>query len=181
MHPIITPEYLASQGLSPTFPERFWAKVDKNGPIPEQFPELGPCWIWMASLNTGGYGQIGPKSYGKPLRAHIASWLLHNGPIPKKLCVCHDCDNRRCVNPAHLFLGTHADNMRDMAFKKRVAHGERCYHAKLRETDVRFIRALDLPKYGAQMLLARLFGVSRTTICTIRKRKVWPYVQDNPS
>jgi hypothetical protein len=75
------------------------------------------CWEWAASLNDAGYGQMSVN--GVPDRAHRISWHIHRGEIPDGLFVLHKCDNRRCVKPDHLFLGTHADNMRDMSRKGR--------------------------------------------------------------
>lgn len=71
------------------------------------------CWYWIGNINKFGYGQVGQK------RAHRWSWELHNGEIPIGMHVLHKCDVRSCVNPDHLFLGTHTDNMRDMAKKGR--------------------------------------------------------------
>lgn len=95
---------------------RFWSKVDKNGPL---FPKLNsPCWLWMAFKSERGYGQTIIKR--KPYKSHRVSWMLVRGPIPHlNLCVCHHCDNPSCVNPDHLFLGTHTDNMRDKENKGR--------------------------------------------------------------
>jgi hypothetical protein len=95
---------------------RFWSKVDKSG----------ECWVWTAkALCENGYGRfyVGKK----PLRAHRYSWELANGPITDGLFVCHRCDNPPCVNPAHLFLGTHQDNMQDMVAKGRSRDRRKAY------------------------------------------------------
>lgn len=103
--------------------DRFWEKVDKNGPLPSHAPELGPCWIWKGARNKAEYGLIGIRGItGGRLRsslAHRVSYLLHVGDIPDGLWVLHRCDNPPCIRGKHLFLGTHQDNMRDAIAKGR--------------------------------------------------------------
>jgi hypothetical protein len=94
-----------------TVEDRFWANVDKSG----------DCWEWQASVNLDGYGRFCLK--GKRIRAHRLSWVLANGEIPEGMCVLHKCDNPPCVSPDHLFLGTRADNVRDMVQKGRCRSG----------------------------------------------------------
>lgn len=103
---------------------RFWSQVDKQGPI---HPTLGTrCWLWTGTrLHRGqGYGQIAVDRVR--YMAHRYSWILHNGPIPEGLQACHHCDNKGCVNPKHLFLGTSQDNQDDKVAKGRQASGRRC-------------------------------------------------------
>lgn len=94
-----------------TTEQRFWAKVDQRGP--------DECWPWKLSCDRYGYGAI--RHAGKQTGAHRVAWEMANGRAPGGMCVCHRCDNRRCCNPAHLWLGTHRDNMIDCAAKGRTA------------------------------------------------------------
>lgn len=87
--------------------ERFFSKIQKQK----------SCWLWNASRMPKGYGQLNDK--GKVWRAHRLSWVIHYGPIPENLFVCHSCDNPPCVNPKHLWLGTRSENMKDMILKGR--------------------------------------------------------------
>lgn len=96
--------------------DRFWEKVDKNGPVPAHRPELGPCWVWTAG-RSHGYGLIYVDRSGKT-RAHRVSFFLKHGRWPQP-CGLHRCDNRLCVRPSHIFEGTKADNVRDMDAKGR--------------------------------------------------------------
>lgn len=143
----------------------FWSKVDKSS----------NCWIWTASKTNGRYGQF--YAQGKRCLTHRYSWLIHNGDIPKGLCVCHTCDNPPCVNPKHLWLGTNADNMRDKIKKGRlrVGIGERNGKSKLVTKQINSIRALYLKGY-VQTVLAKKYDVCQQTISHIVTRKFWKHV-----
>lgn len=99
----------------------------KRGPLIERVKRFyspvlgdGECWLWTGCLSKAGYGRIGAGGVkGGTVYAHRVMWEIHRGPIPKRLFVCHHCDTPACVNPAHLFLGTHRDNMVDMYKKDR--------------------------------------------------------------
>lgn len=140
------------------------------------------CWEWRGQRMAQGYGVFGIGR--KYFKAHRISWTIHNGPIPARLWVLHRCDNPQCSNPAHLFLGTHADNMRDMAAKKRgfsggnggFVRGERHGSAKLKATQIPEIRNL----YGARSFnlreLSEKYHVSITQIRDIIRRTKWKHI-----
>jgi hypothetical protein len=111
--------YRASR-MGPRSPlaERFWSKVDKDGPVQPHCPDLGACWPWAAATQkVSGYGLVNVD--GAIRLAHRVSWTLAKGPIPDGLDVLHHCDYRPCVRPEHLFLGTDLDNQRDAVEKGR--------------------------------------------------------------
>jgi DNA-binding XRE family transcriptional regulator len=135
-------------------------KVDDSG-----------CWQWTASKVRRGYGQI--NFCGKMLSAHRVSFEVHCGEIPAGMFVLHKCDNRGCINPAHLFLGTNDENMADMVAKDRQARGSNNGRAKLTEHDIRDIRAA---RGILQIELARRYGVSKQQISKIISHKLWPHL-----
>ena len=108
--------------------ERFWEKVNKDGPI---HPTLGtPCWLWTAGTTPHGYGQFYPR-HGEMVIAHRYSWELVNGPFPDDKQGLHRCDNPPCVNPEHVWPGTQTDNMRDCVEKGRIRpHNKGATHCK---------------------------------------------------
>lgn len=129
------------------------------------------CHEWRGTRMPNGYGQI--HRNGKTAYAHRVAWELKHGPITDGLYVLHRCDNRRCVNPDHLFLGTFDENMADMVAKRRQAHSSRNGHAKLSENDVREIRSSN----DLQAVLAKRFGVSQSIVSMVRSGKIWRYVE----
>jgi hypothetical protein len=136
---------------------RFWLKVDMSG----------DCWEWIAARDSSGYGHI--FWHGGVSSSHRISWEMANGPIPKDMCVLHKCDNRRCVNPEHLFIGTRADNNRDRDNKGRtvILRGENHGYAKLSDRQVLEIRSRYSAGGVTQKALASLYGVVQSHISTL--------------
>lgn len=126
------------------------------------------CHEWTGCVMPNGYGQISQN--GRPAYAHRVAWELAFGD-PGERYVLHSCDNRKCVNVEHLFLGTFNENMADMVAKRRQAHGTRNGHAKLDEQKVRDIRASD----DKGIALARQYGVSHSLVSMIRSGKIWKF------
>ena len=165
------PKYTPEQRIS-----AFWNKVNKDGSMPQYCPELGQCWEWII-VPKCEYGKF--WSNGKHVYAHRFSWELVNGEIPDGLFVLHKCDNRSCVNPEHLFLGTCQDNTNDMINKGRMEHasGEKAGAAKLTENIVREIR-IRYAKGGVTLKsLSIEYSVSLSTIHFAITRKNWKYVK----
>lgn len=123
------------------------------------------CYLWTGWLHRNGYASLRLSYKGKNQMAHRLTWEVCNGPVPDGMEVCHRCDMPSCVNPDHLFLGTHRDNMVDCARKERNA-------PKLTADAVRMIRQSD----KTHASLARDLGVSGTMIAHIRKGRAWTHV-----
>jgi HNH endonuclease len=166
--------------------QRFWSCV-----------EIGrntDCWPWSAGSDKDGYGKTYYNS--RSMRAHRVSWETHCGDIPEGMLICHKCDNPKCVNPAHLFVGTPRDNTRDMIMKGRrvLSHGYpgigshlkrwRKEHpgafsgcngpnAKLTDADVGEIRRLLASRDTSKGQIGRLFGISRTHVTRIERFEAW--------
>lgn len=148
---------------------RFMSLVDQSSIVRDG------CWLWAGGGKGNGYGSF--VLNGRTVPAHRAAFILFNGVGPGKLDVCHHCDNRACVNPDHLFLGTRLENMQDCKRKGRTARGARLGSrrgedgsaAKLTWNDVRAIRASDAP---AKQVAAQ-FGVTNDNINRIRRHDTW--------
>lgn len=136
------------------------------------------CALYQGRPNHAGYGRVGKN--GRHL-AHRLSWRLYRGEIPRGTCVLHKCDQRACINPQHLFLGTRTDNHSDMVAKGRarfpnprfVPRGEKHYCAKLTEKDVVEIRRLAATRRHTQREIAERFGVIQQTISLIVRGQRW--------
>ena len=145
---------------------RFWSKVD-----------IGPedhCWTWTGRKHQQGYGWFDLDT--SMILAHRMCWVLIHGHIPNDLCCLHTCDNPSCVNPNHLWLGSHTDNMQDMLEKGRGNHpkGAQHYKAVLSEVDILSIR--DLYPQTSAKILAQRFNVTPGTIYHIVQRHTWKHI-----
>jgi hypothetical protein len=133
------------------------------------------CWFWRGHIKANGYGTA--RAGGVLVHAHRLAWQLEYGAVPVSLCVCHHCDNRACVRPDHLFLGSHALNSLDMHQKGRriLPKGERNGKAKLTASDVLAIRAACEGGVMHAELAAR-YGVTCMTISNIHCRASWKHI-----
>jgi hypothetical protein len=168
--------------------DTFWKYVNKDGRIQPHVPHLGKCWERISSIQEG-YSRF-PVN-GKTVKAHRFSWILHFGEIPNSLCVLHKCDNRCCVNPNHLFLGTPTDNVFDCIAKNRnkAPKKENCWahndssriqgsnHGRSKLNESQAIEIRNLADSGQDFhAIAKKFDVCRHTVFLIFKRKTWRHV-----
>lgn len=148
--------------------------------IPE--PNSG-CWLWTGHWHLNGYGGAKIPRTRSKTGAHRLAYEIAYGPIPAGLVVCHKCDTRCCVNPAHLSVGTQKQNLRDCVAKGRHSHGlprsqmlsgEGSAHARLTWPQVRAIRASN-PNVTEQHRIAATLGVTRANIRLILRNKSWQH------
>lgn len=137
----------------------------------ERSPHPNGCWIWTGRGSHQGYGRVHVD--GRDMKAHRVSYLLGCGEIPSGLVICHKCDVRLCVNPDHLFLGTHGDNVADTVAKNRQPCGESHGLSKLTSKQVEEIRRIYLAGGISQLKLAEDYSVSRSRISFIVTGKHW--------
>lgn len=128
------------------------------------------CWEWQYKLTTKGYGRF--RFNNKTYRAHRISYEIHNGAIPSGMHVLHKCDNRKCVNPDHLFIGTNDDNVKDKLSKNRQCKGINQGLSKLTEQQVLEIRNSN----ESQVTLAKKYNVTQSLICFVKNRKIWTHI-----
>lgn len=168
--------------MSAPWVDRFWSKVSR-----------GPdCWTWGAATDRDGYGWF--KRDGRQVYAHRVAYEITNNAQPGALQVCHSCDNPSCVNPAHLFLGTQADNSADMTRKGRQARGDRhgarlhpdtvrrgeanLGGGKLTATQVADIRRIYAAGGSTQTQIAKRFNVTQSLVSAITRRAAWSHIEE---
>lgn len=142
---------------------RFWEKV--------KISEDDKCWEWLAGKFKDGYGVFWFQNH--TIRAHRFSWKLHYGYLSDDVLVLHKCDNPICVNPNHLFIGSHQDNMRDKHQKGHTAKGEKCGRSKLTLRQINEIRKLYSKGKRTQQSLSEQFGITQTQISNIVRFYSW--------
>ena len=146
------------------FLERFWNSANIR--------EVDNCWEWKRAIQSKGYGSVG-IGRKKTALAHRVAYEITYGEIPEGMWILHRCDNRRCVNPKHLFLGTNEDNVRDMVQKGRQAKGEKNGKSKLTIRQVISIRELYETGHYSYKNLSELFPVCEHVIRGIIKNDYW--------
>ena len=143
---------------------RFWKMVKKTD----------SCWVWKGTQFGHGYGNF--RCCGDSCPAHRMSWIITHGRIPEKMHVLHHCDNRLCVRPSHLWIGTHMDNVIDKVKKKRHDFGEKHPGGRLTEKQIIEIRSLYKPHVMTAKIISEKYGISISNVYSIVKNIIWRHI-----
>lgn len=146
--------------VTPGIVRSFWGRVKILGD--------NECWLWTGHIERNGYASMHPIKGASPIRANRVSYVIHHGPIAPRMMICHHCDNRRCVNPRHLYQGTAKQNAEDTSARGRARSGK----AKLTEPQVRAIISL-FSNGASNSEIAKRYGVHASTINNIRQQRSW--------
>lgn len=155
---------MTRQIIAEKYKTRFFQKVRKTE----------SCWIWEGG--KFGTGRPAFNFEGRVIAASRFSYFLHYRELPEKLCVCHKCDNPLCVNPEHLFLGTHKDNVDDKVRKGRQMRGEKHYRTKLSDEIVKEIREVH-KTLKSPTKISEIYGISIDHVNLIVHRRRWKHVE----
>ena len=154
-----------------TIMERFLRSFSKT--------EGDSCWLWLKRLDRDGYGQMTfhlDNDIIMVKKAHRVAYEILVGEIPTGMCICHKCDNPSCVNPSHLFLGSQADNIRDMVNKKRQMYGKQHWNVKLKPEDILEIKNL-VASGLTNTEVAKKFNIAQQTVSAIKNNKSWIHLE----
>lgn len=165
----MSPQFKVIPELSKSDIARFWSKVSTAS--------LGECWLWSGAPDADGYGcfTIGGRATHSSFRAHRIAYVLSSGVDPLELKVCHSCDNPPCVNPAHLFLGTNLENVRDAARKGRMTKGEDQSNSVLTDASVAMLRAMYRAGVPTKEIVAAS-GVSEKAMTMAVTGRTWRHL-----
>lgn len=151
-------------GKAETIEDKFWRYVDKKG--------VNEWWNWLGNIVANGYGRLYYNN--KSFHVHRLSYIIHFGEIDEGKCVCHKCDNKKCINSNHLFLGTQQDNIKDRDMKNRQAKGETSGKSKLTNEIVQIIREKYTNNRNLRIIdLAKEYKLDRHTIGLVINNEIW--------